>query len=621
LEGALELYGQLHEQLKDPDFPEPSLKREYVTDETQSIFQHYLSEYLYLVKERRLQSENPSLYRFCFRTEDATERILKDICNTKFTMRCFDHFGEEKPKENLFKLRWYHLDPDVACPTPESLEGADLIVTLYCLIVWTTKHYAQIVMKILLDETKSKELLEEYSKYWNGFCASAIKMNIQYYKYSDAVNTLYRHHFPTSPCNPEFSILRLMIKIWRSEVYSKLEDTFISSISELLMSVVEERMNQSNADSQPFTNNYSKFLPNTSLSSLLATDSTQASNNFDFGSYLSSSGNNSGLDLTTDNTTGVGMETSNIYGDLLGNTANNNSAQELDLFGSSGCESGSEFMELGDMVALEAALPGSESKSGKSGDLAALFEDLKPNDIDERIAHTAVQSLLDLSLNEATVHYMKHSRVHLEEPYLKFHDFILNDLCNYLKTWADDLNPYEVAEKVDQIANLTNSIVLPMSQNLILKNVYYTLKMVLENHFSQKIREFLEKGDRSPPGNLYHISDSLINSHFGNFATEICMENNITVNKRMIKAFIHHNCSQGTDDLKILIRKYNSSLDTVNEMDRSIEEKNNYIATYNTKLNIPSMEDEVEIYLYSLFSDITPEEIVSLIKEAEEQSR
>ncbi len=67
-------------------------------------------------------------------------------------------------------------------------------------------------------------MLHEYTKYWDAYIASAGRIHSDLFGVGAALNQVYEQAYPSHPCFPKFSFLRLLISIWRHEVFASLKE-------------------------------------------------------------------------------------------------------------------------------------------------------------------------------------------------------------------------------------------------------------------------------------------------------------------------------------------------------------------------------------------------------------
>jgi hypothetical protein len=97
----------------------------------------------------------------------------------------------------------------------------------------TVAFYCQLTKEII----KTKEdcsFLHEYHKRWSAFVAFAIKQDEVMSSVAYSMNRVYEALFPGFPMIPTFSIFRMMVKIWRREVFSPLQEALGREVLNIL---------------------------------------------------------------------------------------------------------------------------------------------------------------------------------------------------------------------------------------------------------------------------------------------------------------------------------------------------------------------------------------------------
>jgi hypothetical protein len=126
----------------------------------------------------------------------------------------------EENKIKLSKFRWYQtISVDL-----ETMETDPLVYILH-LISQKFTLFCQMTFSYLIEESlkeNQSHYANEYIKRYKAYVDAAININEQLENLNVLVNTLYEDMFPGMPCNPKFSIYRLMINMWNQEVLSKL---------------------------------------------------------------------------------------------------------------------------------------------------------------------------------------------------------------------------------------------------------------------------------------------------------------------------------------------------------------------------------------------------------------
>ena len=90
--------------------------------------------------------------------------------------------------------------------------------------------------EILASKPDQLSFVHEYNKRWNGFVASAVKLDRVLEEFAEALNRAYENLFQGHPIYPRFSIYRMMTLTWRREVFNKVQGELLLSFSTILKS-------------------------------------------------------------------------------------------------------------------------------------------------------------------------------------------------------------------------------------------------------------------------------------------------------------------------------------------------------------------------------------------------
>jgi hypothetical protein len=92
----------------------------------------------------------------------------------------------------------------------------------------TTDFWCELT-RLLLSSVAERDLIPEYSKRWNAFCAAAIDLDRRCSKFNDVFNEVYSAAAPFSPQYPKFSLVRLMTSIWKTSVLEVCQDRLVEA--------------------------------------------------------------------------------------------------------------------------------------------------------------------------------------------------------------------------------------------------------------------------------------------------------------------------------------------------------------------------------------------------------
>jgi len=237
---AHELTEELFECLRNPNYPLPILKRDVHYFPTNTTFQNFLTEIYFGLQNKSFPvNQAQTIIRSIIEELSASQDSFKDL-------------------KELVSLRWYLFD------SLKSKQDKNLTLELYQTIYNIIKNHCEMI-QALLDKIKDHEgFLSEYIRLWKSFVLIIIEINRMFCPFSTFFNEISNKTIQGLSNLPEFSIWRIMVKIWLNEVFYPLIDklhnafrsTFIKTVTEdfsfnlfepLLLINPEENNNQSEA--------------------------------------------------------------------------------------------------------------------------------------------------------------------------------------------------------------------------------------------------------------------------------------------------------------------------------------------------------------------------------------
>lgn len=266
---------ELFQVLKSPDLTVPALLREDNIVDLHSVYSTYLYEYLFRMKN--IYSGRKPAAIFTFLSEKAmkiNEALGHWLSNVN---EIAQEIVSNDEAQIFFNLRWYRGNPSYKlssrarpllskdnCDRPalqfnsyyssdsdsstytstqfknqiaEMLRKPDIksnLNLLLLLIHETVTFHWRMTNEIIIEIEDNTKFLEEYDKRWNAFVASMIKLDDLLTPLSRIVNKVYKRTYPNYPCYPHFSFLRFFIFIWKREVYSVCKESLEDNIVKIL---------------------------------------------------------------------------------------------------------------------------------------------------------------------------------------------------------------------------------------------------------------------------------------------------------------------------------------------------------------------------------------------------
>ncbi|CAG9317501.1 unnamed protein product [Blepharisma stoltei] len=109
-----------------------------------------------------------------------------------------------------------------------------LLIRLFCTLKKTIKIHCVASWNCLNLIEEASELLTEYCIRWDAFCASIYWIDRIFFAFSVAINQVYDANWLNAPKMPPFTVMRLMLIIWRRNVFYRLKEHILDSIFTLL---------------------------------------------------------------------------------------------------------------------------------------------------------------------------------------------------------------------------------------------------------------------------------------------------------------------------------------------------------------------------------------------------
>lgn len=211
-----QLVSHVFSSFTSPNYPVPTLKKDIHFFPTNTLFQNFLTETYFGL----LNKPCPN---------DGRQAMVSDIM--KFIEKSL--VDNQLPTGRLVSLRWYLFDSF----TKEGRSDADLLSGLYEIIYKMAKNYCEMVFACLKVVKRSEDLLSEYIRLWNGYVITTIEVNRIFLPFSNFLNKIYKSNCQGFPNFPEFSIWRIMVKVWLNEVYGPISPKVHQAFRVALMSL------------------------------------------------------------------------------------------------------------------------------------------------------------------------------------------------------------------------------------------------------------------------------------------------------------------------------------------------------------------------------------------------
>ena len=266
---------ELFQVLKSPDLTVPALLREDNIVNLHSVYSTYLYEYLFRMKNIYSGRKPAAIFTFLsekevkinealgkwlyFVNEIAQEIVANDEAQIFFNLRWYwgnpsykSHFRQipllskdncDRPAHQFNS--YYSSDSDSSTYTStqfknqmaEMLNKPDIksnLNSLLLLIHEAVTFHCKMTNEIIIEIEDDAQFLEEYDKRWNAYVASMIKLDDLLTPLSRVVNKVYKRTYPNYPSYPHFSFLRFFIFIWKREVYKVWKESIEDNIVKIL---------------------------------------------------------------------------------------------------------------------------------------------------------------------------------------------------------------------------------------------------------------------------------------------------------------------------------------------------------------------------------------------------
>jgi hypothetical protein len=191
-----------------PESPAPILKKDIHHFPTETDYQNFLTEKFY------------GLGPFNHFSESAQN--VKKICKLFASEECCSKDGAA-----LAEVRWFTFE------SQDSIDGLKAIEKFFYLMQNIVATQCEMVNGYLNSLDGDENLLKEYRHAWEAYVVSIRECEKMFSPLSDMINDVYMAKFPTHPTYPQFSIWRMMAKVWFNQVYELSKERLIEAYSKV----------------------------------------------------------------------------------------------------------------------------------------------------------------------------------------------------------------------------------------------------------------------------------------------------------------------------------------------------------------------------------------------------
>ena len=479
---------ELFQVLKSPDLTVPALLREDNIVDLHSVYSTYLYEYLFRMKNIYSGRKPAAIFTFLsekglkinealgqwlsYVNEIAQEIISYDETQIFFNLRwyrgnpSYKLNSRQRPlllKDNCDRPilqfnSYYSSDSDSSTYTSTQFKNqiADMLkkpdikshlILLLLLIHETVTFHWRMANEIIIEIEDDTMFLEEYDKRWNAFVASMIKLDDLLTPLSRIVNKVYKRTYPNYPCYPHFSFLRFFIFIWKREVYTVWKESLEDNIVKILKKFHKSWLAYSKEGKS-----LRKIKKKTSLSDYFNSSATDDQNHSGFRSMISPS-------ISGIRPSAPYSRKSYWNRDMMMQDSENESY--LQIFSNE----------------IDTNLP-NFSISDKESFKQILID------------------IMDLSLNEYSIHYINHSENEFQSPYKDMRNKIKDELFRFYKSSIESA-PFKLwSEIIDEHWKILCTF-LPITLQKELYEFRFTfVKKYTKNRIGFQLKGFSEFSKR-----------------------------------------------------------------------------------------------------------------------------
>lgn len=196
---------------RKPSFPEPGEKKELSFAETLALLTKQEEENERKEQQKKLQKEQQ---RLSLKIQSIEHKLKKHSA--------VEESGE--PYEFARAQVAFKSPVDGAGFSRVALEDSIapkkmLLLDVLAILEMSVLLHCRIVVLCIRGQESMSSKLTAYSYLWSKFVKGVIALEEQLNFFADSVNELSRGLFPNYPHYPRFSIWRMMIKVWHSQVY------------------------------------------------------------------------------------------------------------------------------------------------------------------------------------------------------------------------------------------------------------------------------------------------------------------------------------------------------------------------------------------------------------------
>ena len=258
LEMSAELMENITDALQKPYLRALSLRRESEILETFSLFQYHLND---VMMKSDPESQNSNL----FEDDETSEFTLSErkslravpeedkeivkaarwyIKTDKYSIldqneKNSDFIGNTSSKINDLNGEFTNLDSENGRLRTSPIRRLPLLMRLYFGLDEMVTAYCRVMSDYLAAIDDPFLFVTEYTTKWKNFTMSMQTIGTILREFSVAMNEVYNQEFKELPRFPEFSIWRMMTKIWYAEVFSALQKKMIPNFEIIFESYLE----------------------------------------------------------------------------------------------------------------------------------------------------------------------------------------------------------------------------------------------------------------------------------------------------------------------------------------------------------------------------------------------
>lgn len=142
-----------------------------------------------------------------------------------------ENTNEQKSNQDflLMKIRWYLFEQ-----IPLNQKYSNNLFEIFRLLTQTISNNVVAIVEYLKSLENPFNLIQEFCVFWKRYTLTIFEIESIFKEYTQKINNAYGEQFSDMPNFPEFSILRIMMKIWIKIVFESQKERLLEAFQIML---------------------------------------------------------------------------------------------------------------------------------------------------------------------------------------------------------------------------------------------------------------------------------------------------------------------------------------------------------------------------------------------------